>query len=131
MHTSGMGPDSAKGTDMKLGSETGSLVNHVMSESNPDKPEVGMGATILMWTDRAAGTIIEVSKSGKTIKVQRDHAKRIDDLGMTDSGQKYEFSRNPNGSIYTFRFGKRGWRGTGGSPGLLIGHRSEHYDFSF
>lgn len=116
---------------LKLGSETGSLVSHVMSGSEPARPEVGMGATILRWSDRHAATIVGVSKSGKTVQVQRDHAKRIDKLGMTDSGQQYEFSRNPDAPIYAYRLGKRGWRGKGGSPGLLIGHRDEYYDFSF
>lgn len=44
----------------------GSLIN-LLSDAGKQtiKPEVGMGITILSWTDRDAATIIEVSKSGK------------------------------------------------------------------
>lgn len=39
---------------MKLGSETGSLVNHLMSTSSNDEPNIGTPATLLSWSDRAA-----------------------------------------------------------------------------
>ena len=51
---------------------TGSFINNMMQDSLHPVPEVGMGATQLMWTDRSAGTIIEVSKSGKKLVFQRD-----------------------------------------------------------
>lgn len=50
----------------------GSL-NNLLAGTNPElKPEIGMGATKIMWTDRAPYTIIAISKSGKTVMVKRN-----------------------------------------------------------
>ena len=113
---------------MKFGTETGSLVNHLYSNGQTI-PQVGMGCTILRWSDRNAGTIVEVSASGKTIKVQQDKATRIDKNGMSEQ-QDYIFEPNPWAYVDTYRMTKRGWRNKGCS-GLSVGHRSEYYDFSF
>ena len=110
----------------------GSLVNSLM-DGQGKAPEVGDGATILMWSDRHAATITEITyfKSGqkkgqpRTITVQQDKATRTDSYGMSDA-QSYSYERNPNGSLKTFT-AKR----DGSFKGLLIGHRDEHYDFSF
>ena len=69
----------------RLGTSTGSLINHLMSGSKDSTPIVGTGCSILHWTDRTACTIIEVSENGKTVVVQEDNAVRTDKLGMTDS----------------------------------------------
>lgn len=77
-------------TNMKLGKDTGSLMNHVMSTSD-QKPEVGKGATILHWTDREAWEVIKVSKSGKEVTIQKYDAERIDKNGMSEvQDYKYE-----------------------------------------
>lgn len=114
---------------------TGSLFNNLYGNGTQTTPEVGMGATRLLWTDRVACTIIEVSKSGKQITVQRDKATRTDGNGMSDA-QSYNYTSDPKGetSIYTLR--KNGaWvrKGDGHKTGerLLIGTRREYYDFSF
>ena len=113
----------------------GSLINAI-SGSNPDLiPEVGMGATILYWTDRRAATVIEVSKSGKQITVQYDKATRTDDHGMSDA-QSYSYERNPNGATRVFTKRKNGqWIAKGdplrGGQRLGLGYRKEYYDFSF
>jgi primosomal protein N' len=56
---------------MKLGAQTASLTNHLQSRATIGQPEptVGMGATLLGWTDRYAGTIVEVlpQKNGSVI----------------------------------------------------------------
>lgn len=114
----------------------GSLMNMIAVDSRSAAPEVGMGATIVMWSDRHAATVVGVSESGKTVQVQQDHAKRIDDLGMTDSGQQYEFTPNPDAGIATFTLRKTGrWVRKGESERngtvILLGHRDEYYDFSF
>lgn len=67
--------------------ETGSLVNHLysrMTKGQP-QPEVGMGATLLHWSDRSPATIIKVFTIGKllAIEVQDDKYKRIDKNGMS------------------------------------------------
>ena len=61
---------------MKLGTETGSFVNHVLATQNKPQAVVGMGCTVLSWTDRHAATVIKVTP--KTITVQRDKATRTD-----------------------------------------------------
>jgi hypothetical protein len=51
---------------MKLGSQTASLSNHLLSRAVIGEPEVkaGMGVTFLSWTDRDPGTIFRVFTSG-------------------------------------------------------------------
>jgi len=116
---------------MKLGTETGSLINHIAAREIGPLPAVGMGATILAWSDRYAATIIYVSKSRKLVRVQHDRSRRTDDNGGFSENQSYEYSRDPNGSVETFRLGKRGWRKQGGGFGLLIGHREKYRDPHF
>jgi hypothetical protein len=51
---------------MKLGSETGSLVNHLMSSRSNTEPNIGTPATLLSWTDRSAATVTKVfEKNGR------------------------------------------------------------------
>jgi hypothetical protein len=131
---------------MKLGKETGSLTNHILSRSviGQPEPQVGMGATILCWTERHAATIIQVWANRKQtyINVQEDHVRRVDKNGMSES-QEYEFSPNPQGAISTYRRADDGswhqvrfnsrtqrWRKTHGE-GLRIGERAHYHDFSF
>jgi hypothetical protein len=100
------------------------------------KPEVGMGATEVIWTDRHASTVIFVSSNGKTVRVQQDKATRVDGRGMSDS-QTYEFERDPYGRITVYTLRKNGVWKRQGSPMnerggyAYFGHRSEYYDFSF
>jgi hypothetical protein len=133
---------------VKLGTETGSVINHLYAagtKGQPD-PEVGMGATVLHWTDRHAGTIVaaEQDKQGRwVIQVQGDHAKVVSGSTYNGSAQ-YEYSANPNGGIDRFRFENGRWcelrlnhesgrlnKVKGGGHGLVIGRRDEHYDPSF
>ncbi len=132
---------------MKLGTQTGSVVNHLYSRMVIGQPEVviGMGVTICGWTDRYPATIVEVFTKGKStyIKVQEDFAKRIDKNGMSES-QDYEYSANLEGSISTFKREVDGrWSQTyvnpttgrykkyDGGKGLRIGEREKYYDYSF
>lgn len=113
---------------MKLGTETGSLINHVMSQSHgATMPQVGMGATICGWSDRHAATIVKVTEC--QIYVQRDRVIRTDSNGMSES-QHYDYAADPLAPVEIFRRTKRGWRNKGGRS-LSIGHRSEFYDYSF
>ena len=111
----------------------GNLLNGIMSNGQNLVPEVGMGATHLMWSDRQAYTIIEV-KSPTRLVVQRDTATRTDNNGMSDS-QGYEYTPNPDGVIRTITLRKNGrWYQVGdtikGTP-FAIGYRKEYYDYSF
>ena len=116
----------------KLGTQTGSLINHVISRATPITPEVGMGATILQWSDRTACTIIEVSP--KKIVVQDDIATRTDSYGMSDC-QSYDYTPNPEGAKSTYTLRKNGkWIREGDSikgQQVAIGERDHYYDYSF
>jgi hypothetical protein len=112
---------------MKLGTQTGSLVNHLMTTSDTGKqPKVGDGVTICGWTDRTPATIIKLSSC--TITVQEDNFKRTDNNGMSES-QTYEYSANPDGNILIFRKTKKGWTRKGYS--LSLCGRNRYYDYSF
>jgi hypothetical protein len=111
---------------MKLGTQVGNLDSWVQVHSAQPVPKIGEGATVILWTDRYAGTITKVSPC--RIHVQRDIVVREDTRGMSES-QEYTYSPDPEGATYIFRKTKRGW--TCGSFGLLIGERDEYYDYSF
>lgn len=127
---------------MNLGTQTGSLVNHMYSRMTAGEPEptVGMGVTMLSWTDRNAGTIVEVNMKKRYIAVTEDSTRRIDNNGMSES-QEYEYTTVMDGHRDYYRKDKKGqWRRcyynennrlvftTGG---LIIGRRESYYDFSF
>jgi hypothetical protein len=111
----------------------GSLINSVMSGMKSSKPEVGMGATVLHWSDRSPATVIEV-RSPKCIVIQEDHAKRTDKNGQSES-QTYEYSRNPEGRTWVVKQGKDGtWRGEGGKKNgnvVMLGDRVKYHDPTF
>jgi hypothetical protein len=129
---------------MKLGTQTGSLTNHILSRAviGQPTPVVGMGATVLGWTDRHACTIVDVNAFCDTIIVQEDNFTRADDNGISEN-QTYTYERNPTGAVYVFKKDKHGkwyevrvnpktgrYNKTGG-PGLRIGERAQYHDFSF
>ena len=131
---------------MKLGTNTGSLVNHMYSRMvlNEPMPEVGTAATLLSWSDRHPATVIEVKDIRGTIyiTVQEDDHTRIDNNGMSES-QEYTYTPNPNGPTSSFRKNKKGfWESvvlnaeTGrwnkrGCGGIKLGSREYYYDYSF
>ena len=127
---------------MNVGTQTGSLVNHMYSRMTNGAPEptVGMGVTMLMWTDRQAGTIVEVNTKKRYIAVTEDSTKRTDNNGISES-QKYEYNAVMDGYRNYYRkdrknqwrrcFYKENGRLVFGSGGLIIGHRESYYDFSF
>jgi hypothetical protein len=114
---------------MRLGSETGSLINHVMTGPSAIVPTVGMGVTICMWSDRHAGTVVRVSPSGKTLWYQEDTAIRIDSNGMSEM-QDYAYTPNSGATVEVARLNKRGqWKSAG--RGVTLDSRRAYYDFSF
>lgn len=111
---------------LKIGTETGSVVNYLMSGSKGmPAPEVGMGATILMWSDRHAATIVKVTKT--QVHVKRDKAIRIDKNGVSET-QEYRFEPDPDAPVEIFRWTKKGLRKAGGGAALRIGDRDEYCD---
>lgn len=91
--------------------------------------EVGEGITIYCWTDCLAHTVIEKSKSGKTIKIQRDKAIRTDSNGMSED-QSYRYEPNPDGNIMTLRWSNKYHCYISGCYRSFNGRR-EYYDYSF
>ena len=135
---------------MKAGTETGSLVNHLYSRAvvGAPQPEVGMGATLLRWTDREAATVTDVCH----LATSKTHDLRItvreDDYQVTggsthDGSAKFAFTPRPEGYAYHFRrLRKTGqWQevirnqDTGrwlkADMGLLVGYREKYVDPSF
>ena len=115
---------------------SGSLINMLQAGSkSPDMVVAGMGATMLLWTDRHAATVTTVY-SQKRIGVTRDKAIRVDKYNMTDSGQRYEYVLDPTApeQVYTLRKNGR-WVGEGetmkGGSKLAVGYKDEYYDYSF
>lgn len=113
----------------------GNLMNRVHETIKPAIPEIGMGATILMFSDREPATITFIAPGGKLIGVKRDFAKRVDKNGMSES-QTWEFSPNPDAVVEYYSLRKNGqWVKQGNSikngEVILLGHRSKYYDFSF
>lgn len=129
---------------MKLGSETGSLVNHLMSTSSNDEPTVGTPATLLSWSDRAAATVTDVFvKNGRTIVEVTYDLSTVVRGSSVDGSAEYRYERDPSGSVRYFRREKTGeWicvrknEDTGrwvksGRGGILFGHRETYRDPSF
>lgn len=112
----------------RVGSFHNSLYDQAVGEP---APEVGMGATVISWTDRDAYTITEVSASGHRLTLQADTARRTDSNGMSDA-QSYEFERNEDGHVREATRRKDGsYRLKGGTQRVLVGVRMKYHDFSF
>lgn len=132
---------------MKFGTETGSVVNHIRSRQTrgAPTPEIGMGATVLLWTDRHAATVIGYDPQKRIVTIQEDHAKRTDQNGFCEM-QEYEYTPDPDGLCYHFRWNtkKETWEQVrfnnetgrwnkinGGGCGIFIGSRETYRDFTF
>lgn len=118
---------------------TNSLTNAILVASPQPKPEVGMGATIVMWTDLYACTIVSVQSvrgrpGAKSIYIQRDIATRTDSNGMSKS-QDYAYAPDPDAKVEVFtlrktgRYVRRGERING--THLVVGERDHFIDPSF
>ena len=118
---------------MKLGTETGSLMNHLRS-NNPTPPVVGKGATELMWTDREAYFVNWVSEDGKTCHIEYASATRTDDNGMSEV-QHYKYE--PSGHIIELRYLWGAWRykverlNKWHKMNIVFGYMNKYHDFSF
>jgi len=97
---------------LKLGTETGSVINHIYSRMTKGAPEpvVGMGVTMLGWTDREPGTIVRVFQIGKdlAIEVQADNYQVVSG-SMHDGSAQYEYRANPDAHKVAYRYRKNAW----------------------
>ena len=115
------------------GSVTNRLAENMIGRPEPD---IGMGATLYMWSDRLPYTIVKVvrfktgDRAGQVshVHAQKDHATRTDSRVMSED-QTWDFTPNPNGHIEVFRVNKAGQlKGNGGTLG--VGHREKYHDFT-
>lgn len=117
-------------------------------EATTNQFKVGDGATKLMYSDRQAFTVIEVSKSGRRIKLQRDNAILLNSVtsnerdkldfqpggfvGHTSGVQRYKYKRNTGGTIIEASLRKTGkWIQKGCKATEVVSGRHEHYDYNF
>lgn len=113
----------------------GSLVNALSGTRPGTLPEIGMGATVLMWSDRYAATVVGVSQSGKRLVVQEDRAEPLLPSGP-GLVQNYRITPNPDGRLTTFTLRQNGqWvaKGSAMQTGmrLALGYRDSYHDYSF
>lgn len=98
---------------MKLGTETGSVMNHLKAVGTVGEPtpEVGMGVTVLMWSDRRAGTIqrIFVDRGQAALEITEDKSTLVAGSTMSEE-QEYKFEANPSGRKHYFKKVKGVWR---------------------
>ena len=131
-----------RGFIMQLGTQTGSLVNHLYTTKygyTVETIEIGMPATITGWTDRYAATVTDIFKVGKShyVTIQQDTATVVGGTGYGD--EVYEYERNPNGCTSTFKIDgtlkpvylNHNNRWVKGRGGAIIGRREEYRDPSF
>tara|TARA_R110000868_G_scaffold405464_1_gene684836 strand:+ start:178 stop:555 length:378 start_codon:yes stop_codon:yes gene_type:complete len=125
---------------MKLGTQTGSLVNHIYSTSSCENISIGDPATLTGWTDRHAGTVSNLFSKGKYdyVSIQRDIAKIVGGTGYGD--EVYEYSRDVTAHDNTFRiiegklkpvYQNENGRWVNGSGGAFVGRRESYRDPSF
>lgn len=107
-------------------------MKHDDINTNSVIPEVGMGVTICSHSDKYPFTIIGVSENKKTITIQQDIAKRIDDNGLSEN-QTYDYKRDVNGLILKARINKEGiWTVIGNKyKTVIIGEREKYWNPSF
>lgn len=110
-------------------------------------PVVGEGATLIGYSDRQAYTVIAVHGSTR-VTLQRDKVTLLNPVGSgepdalrfspggfvghTSGVQRYSYEQDPDGVIEKATLRKDGsWRLARENARVLIGQRSEHYDFNF
>lgn len=109
----------------------GSLQNRLAERSVQPMPEVGMGVTECLWTDRRAYEIIEV-KDEKHITIRRMGTKCKDYY----AGDWEVYSDPTQKDIRRLYKTKKGWRERIGKNGLgdtkyVVGYADEYEDPSF
>ena len=82
---------------------SGGFINQMMG-NNSSIPIVGEGATILMYSDREAYQVIEVSDDGLSCVIQQMNTKH---LGKSYGDERYEYSDNPKGYTMNIEWNAR------------------------
>ncbi len=108
----------------------GNIMNRIAEDFKPAVPEVGMGATLMMYSDRHAYTITKIE--GNKLWAVQDKAIRTDDNGMSDS-QSYRYEPGTGEpEVFTLRKDGRWHEGTTLKGSVLqVGERDHYYDHGF
>lgn len=102
-------------------------MNRIYERVESPEPEIGMGATKLLYSDRVPFTIIEIPKKD-VILIQQDKAIRTDKNGLSES-QTYEFKTDPEGLILKVTKKRGRWISDGSV--ILLGIRMSYRDPHF
>jgi len=98
--------ETAKRQKAKVG-VAGSFFNQLMS-NNSSIPEVGKGATQMHYTDRSCYEVLEVSKDGKTVKMEALDAEWD---RTKEGGQGHQnWILKPTGRFLTVQWRHNAWR---------------------
>ena len=119
---------------MKLGKDTGSIMNWLMVNPKFHQPVVGEDVTECMWTDRHAWRVTAVDPDGKGATLTRYKPKRIGKAYGDETYQYDDENGNPLLSSQTMkiRYRWKAWRCLGGHKiSLARGQREEYRDPSF
>ena len=103
----------------------GNLTNRLLERTENDKEiKVGMGATIIMFSDRWACTVVEVKSKCSAI-IQRDKAKSIGGFGSNN----WELSRDENGMKFEIFCRNGVWKTKEEKFKVIIDKKDEYYDY--
>lgn len=114
----------------------GSLTNRIMESSKSPTPEVGMGATEILWSDRHAYTVVRVV-SPKLIELVRDEYEITNGDEVRAGKASPAYSYRPGNPAHVVRASLRkngAWVRVGDSldgVNYLLGHREEYRDPHF
>lgn len=95
---------------LKIGSQSGSIVNWMMSY-NSSVPEVGKGATRLSWSDRHPYEVVEVSNDFKVVRLEELDATA--DLSKRLGEGHQNWILNKSGRFVTVVWRRGAWRTKG------------------
>ena len=83
------------------------MINEILAKCSKH-PQIGMGATILSYSDRNPATVIGYDMVKNIVTVRLDDYKRIDNNDCSES-QEYEYYQNDKNPTYSFRWSDKGW----------------------
>jgi len=113
----------------------GSLNNRISERVRSKEPEIGMGVTEYMWSDREAWEIIEI-KDDRHIVI-RELDSKLPEGDSIFGSQNWIFSSNPdNRTKVLFKTIDKGWKeriGTRrlGTSRFVLGRADKYYDPTF
>lgn len=109
-----------------------SVVNKIMANRKTKlEPRIGMGVTVIHYSDRQAGTVVDVHLSGKKFYITLDKVTRVDDRGMSDA-QDYIYEPQPHGPVIEVWLNKHGqWKTRKTGYPVSLGHKDYYHDYSF